>query len=241
MTLCKNRCIMFQNEQISGDFLKPLQIKALLSSPLFNGISEKEATEIFDFDKLIIKTLKKGEAIYTQTDFSRCVGVVLSGAITVEKISGSKKIIMSTSGTGSTFGMAAVFYEKPVFPTVITAQKLTTAAFFTKEMLSSAFKKSPVFTENYIYLLSGKIHFLNSKIETFSSKGRDYKLYHYIIEEYGTHGKNNKVTLKYNMTELASLLGIGRTSLYRELDELTEKGLLAKEGKTFTILKENEF
>lgn len=40
------------------------------------------------------------------------------------------------------------------------------------------------------------------------------------------------------MSELSRLLGIGRTTIYRELEELTSSGLIKKDGKTFTILKE---
>lgn len=40
------------------------------------------------------------------------------------------------------------------------------------------------------------------------------------------------------MSELSRLLGIGRTTVYRELEELVKNGLIKKEGKTFTILKE---
>lgn len=42
------------------------------------------------------------------------------------------------------------------------------------------------------------------------------------------------------MSELSKLLGIGRTTIYRELEELSKNGFIKKEGKTFTILKEEK-
>ena len=84
-----------------------------------------------------------------------------------------------------------------------------------------------------------KVHFLNKKIANFSSRSTSYKLYSYLLDEYAKNGENGKVTLKYNMSELASLLGISRTSVYRELEVLTDEGLIKKDGKVFTILKNN--
>lgn len=218
--------------------MKASQKKSLLLSPLFSGISEKRAQELFPEGSLIVKSHKKGETVFEENDFSRSLGIILKGSAVVEKKSLEKPVIMSTLREGGTFGMAALFYEESVYPTTITAAAQTDVAFISKEALKSAFLKEPRLSENYICLLSQKIHFLNKKIETFSSRGSGFKLYSYLLDEYSKRGKDGKVELFYNMSELSRLLGIGRTTIYRELEELTSSGLIKKDGKTFTILKE---
>lgn len=209
-------------------------------SPLFSGIEKNELTKLFPESAVTVKQLKKGDVVFTENDFSRSLGIVLKGDAVVEKKSPEKTVIMSTLEAGGTFGMAAIFYEKDVYPTTITAASRASVAFISKESLKAAFKKEPRLVENYICLLSQKIHFLNKKIETLSSRGGSYKLYSYLLEEYAKHGENGRVTPCYNMSELSKLLGIGRTTIYRELEELSKNGFIKKEGKTFLILKEEK-
>lgn len=218
--------------------MKASHKKALMLSPLFSGIPEEKAEILFPEGELTVRSHKKGETIFEENDFSRSLGIILKGSAVVEKRSPEKTVIMSTLREGGTFGMAAIFYEAGVYPTTITATASTTVAFISKESLKAAFLKEPQLSENYICLLSQKIHFLNKKIETLSSRGGSFKLYSYILEEYSKRGSDGKVELSYNMSELSRLLGIGRTTVYRELEELTESGLIKKEGKTFIILKE---
>lgn len=218
--------------------MKASHKKALMLSPLFSGISEEKAELLFPKGELLVKSHKKGETIFEENDFSRSLGIILKGSAVVEKRSPEKSVIMSTLHEGGTFGMAAIFYEDSVYPTTITATADTAVAFISKEALKAAFLKEPRLSENYICLLSQKIHFLNKKIETLSSRGGSFKLYSYILEEYSKSGKDGKLELPYNMSELSRLLGIGRTTVYRELEELVKNGLIKKEGKTFTILKE---
>ncbi|MBQ3888454.1 MAG: Crp/Fnr family transcriptional regulator, partial [Clostridia bacterium] len=100
------------------------------------------------------------------------------------------------------------------------------------------FREEPRLAENYIRLLSARIHFLSEKITTLTRSGS--KLQQYLLNEYRLHGQENRVTLSYNMAELARVLGIGRTTLYRELSDLEEAGIIKKNGKTVTVLKLEE-
>ncbi|MBS6943384.1 MAG: winged helix-turn-helix domain-containing protein, partial [Clostridiales bacterium] len=43
-----------------------------------------------------------------------------------------------------------------------------------------------------------------------------------------------------SMNKLAELLGIGRASLYRAMETLEKKGIVAREGKCIAILKPND-
>lgn len=135
--------------------------------------------------------------------------------------------------------MAALFYEDEAYPTTVCAQKPSVIAFIGKDELCRLFREEPLLCENYITLLSKKIRFLNKKIETFCSRGTQSKLYSFLKEEYKKHGEDGKLTLPYNMQDLALVLGIGRTSLYRELDLLEEQNLITRKGKTFYFISED--
>ncbi len=220
--------------------MKPSVKKAVLLSPLFKGIDEETASELLKSNLVFIKEIEKGEKIFTERDFSRSLGIIAKGEARVEKCGGAKTVIMSTLSAGGTFGMAALFHEEITYPTSITALKNTTVVFLPKVWLTESFIEVPTLAENYIALLSAKIHFLTGKIETLSLRGDNGKLYSYILSEYKKHGDNKKVTLSYNMAELSKVLGIGRTTLYREFDELISGDLIYRNGKTITILNSED-
>lgn len=218
--------------------MKPSEKNALLQAPLFAGIPVSRAEDLLRAEGVSERSFAAGETVFSETDFSRAIGVVVRGAARVEKRGGGKSVIMSTLERSGTFGMAALFDERPVFPTVITATRASTVVFLSREWLTAAFQKEPRLAENYIRLLSARIHFLNEKITTLTRSGS--KLQRYLLNEYRLHGQENRVTLSYNMAELARVLGIGRTTLYRELSDLEEAGIIKKNGKTVTVLKLEE-
>lgn len=210
--------------------LKNSAKKAVLGSVLFAGTA-KNAEKLLECGGVTERDFKKGETIFSQEDFSRSLGIIARGSATVEKVCSGKRIIMSTLEKSAVFGMPALFGKGEKFPTVITAEKDCTAIFLSKDWVTAAFAAEPVIAENYITLLSDKIRFLTDKIDSLSARGGAGKLYSYILDEYEKHGSDNKVTLKYNMSELSRVLGIGRTTLYRELDELVSNNIIEKDGK----------
>ena len=70
-------------------------------------------------------------------------------------------------------------------------------------------------------------------MDALSSGSGGRKLSDYLLKNAGGSGR---VTVR-SMTDLASRLGMGRASLYRELTKLTEAGIIARSGKTITLLK----
>ena len=213
--------------------MKSSHIKTISQSVVFGNLPPERAAALIGESKIEIRCFEKGETVYSASHFSRSLGIVLKGAVRVEKQGGEKSIIMNTLVSGSVFGMAAMFYENEAFPTEITALKSTDIAFISKEELCGLFVKEPLLCENYITLLSKKIHFLNKKIDTLGSKTAQSRLYSFLCEEYRKSGCGGTLTLQYNMQELARVLDMGRTSLYRELDSLEAKNLFTRKGKTF--------
>ena len=83
----------------------------------------------------------------------------------------------------------------------------------------------------YIALLSEKIYFLNRKIVAFTAKRADAALAGFLLDRLA-----DGETMTVNMSRLASVLDIGRTTLYRAVDMLTEEGAIAYDGKEMKIL-----
>ena len=216
--------------QKRGDFMTAGDREAFLKSKLFSKLE----IERFKADMKII-TAKKGETIMTENNFSRCLALVLKGRASVSKIGlDGRRTIINRFSEGDVFGMATLFFEEEEYPSEITAENSLRLAVFPKETIEKAFFEYPDFAKAYVVLLSEKIHFLNKKLSAFSEGEAAEKLLRWIKNF--SNGKN-EFFLPCSVSKLAGMLGIGRASVYRAFDTLSERDIIRKDGKKIVILK----
>ena len=93
-------------------------------------------------------------------------------------------------------------------------------------------KNEPEIAINIIYFLGNRIAFLNDKISTFSSDNTEQKVAKFLVYEVQ---KNDSLTFAFNCKKTSEALNIGRASLYRAIDSLTQRGILTLENKIINI------
>lgn len=192
---------------------------------LFSGLGNdalKDATS-----NIKTSCFERGEIIYDKTDFRRAIGVFLSG----KGYAGDKNTHKAEFTPGDVFGAAALFGAGECYVSRITAARDSEVAFIYEDEILALMKKYPVCAVNYITFLSDKIRYLNRKIAQYTGPGAAARLYRLLCDEADDEGK----IIDINMSALASLAGMGRTSVYRALDELIRDGSVEKSGKTLTI------
>lgn len=190
---------------------------------LFNGVPG--AVKLIDTKS--IKSYKKGDTVYNYKEYQKAIGIVISGKLTAVPIN-SDNAMLKTFNKGDVFGAAAVFGESENYISRIYANTNCEILFISEETLKKLFTKYPAVAENYIKFLSEKIRFLNKKISLFTADGVEAKVYAYLNEI------DNCQTINYS--SMARTLGIGRTSLYRALQNLESKKLIIKTEKGIEIL-----
>ena len=204
--------------------------EAFLQSPLFSKLdldTIKNGMEIV--------CVKKGETVMAKKQFRRCLVYILKGSASVFKIGlDGRKSVINSFYEGDVFGMATLFYEEAEYPSEITAEKDLRLAVFSKETIEKAFSENPEFAKAYVVLLSEKIHFINKKLAAFLEGEASEKLLRWLIN---ASGGEQEFTLPCSVSKIAEMLGIGRASVYRAFDSLSERGIIIKEGKNITILK----
>lgn len=106
---------------------------------------------------------------------------------------------------------------------------------FEKEDIIKLCLNEEIILKNFITLLSNKIFILNRKIKTISFKTIRQKVVNFILEQ--SKSQNNKtVILKISKEQIASLLGIPRPSLSRELMKLRDDGLIEFDRNKISII-----
>lgn len=77
--------------------------------------------------------------------------------------------------------------------------------------------------------------YLNRKIMTFTAGSAERKLSVFLAE----NATDGVFTPTCSMSALANMLGIGRASLYRALDRLTDCGWIERRGKEIYVLDQD--
>ena len=207
------------------------QNRVLSSCFLFKALDEKEKAEVFE--KLTVQSFQKGEAIYTQHQFQKSLGIVLEGEAAVKKDNGT---LLNLLKEGGCFGAAALFAPAEEYVTSILAHKACKVVFISDGELAQLFRKYPDMALDYIAFLSGRIQFLNQKIDSFTTPSAEEAVWQWIQ----THAdETGKAVAVGGFARLARELSIGRATLYRCLTQLEEEGKIRKDGAEMWIHRDS--
>lgn len=213
--------------------MKKSVIESLSSCPLFKGLSNTELLTLTS-EYMTMSACEKNEIIISENNYTRSLGIIIKGSATVIKHSGDTEILMSILKKGDIFGMATLFYEEDSFLTEIRANEKVTMAVLSKENVRKMLSAYPVVNENYITILSEKIHFLNKKISTYTRAETIQKVAFFILQN--ADAEKKEVSLPYSITKVADALNVGRASVYRAFETLENDNVISREGKKITIL-----
>ncbi len=178
-----------------------------------------------------VQVVEKGETIYTPREFDRALGILLSGRIQVSK----EGYVVSVLEPGEVFGAAALFNSRRDYATTLTALAPCRAVLLSQRLMNGVMAREAAVAGNYIRYLSGRIRFLEGKLDSLLAPDAKRKLGQYLLER----RVGDRVILDCSMSSLAHRLDLGRTSLYRAFEALTEVGAVEKKGREIRILKED--
>ncbi len=209
--------------------LKPRERELFCKCFLFCGLPEECLLGYLEAPGCSSREFQRGELIYGGTQFTRCLGLLLSGSADVSKSAeGGRSLAISTLYPGMVFGAAAMFNDAAAFANVITARASCRVLFLEEAWLTQLMREHFCVAEAYIRYLSGRILFLNDRIAALVAGTSEQRVAHFLLQ--------SAPELTISMTELASRLNLGRASLYRVMDRLEASGAIRREGKVIQIL-----
>ena len=202
---------------------------------LFRGLSEAELAQLAD-ESAVLRRYEKGEHIYDTHCFERSLGVIVSGSVLVcSPDESGHPLVMNRLGENDVFGAAALFDEdKAEYVTELTAETPVCVRFITQEQMVGLFSRFPRIAQNYITFLSGRVRFLNRKLAVLTGGPSVNRVYQYFLAH---RRQDGTVDLPPSHTELAKVLNMGRSSLYRSIDTLLAQGMVKKNGKIYTLIQ----
>ena len=205
---------------------------AVRHCPLFEGIDSETIFKMLE-NRCTIHNYLNNEAVCTRSRFNDSISLVLCGNVEVYKDE-SKSVMLNRIGSGGFFGAAALFADKKEYVSLILAKGACTVMFIPFEEFKDMLAENSTFALNYIRFLSGRIEFLNKKIDEFTAPDACEKLVRFLLDKaVETDGKI--VCSVKSMVELSKTLDMGRASLYRSLEELEREKIIARNGKNIII------
>lgn len=209
--------------------LEQADLALLARTPLFQGLPETLVLRAASDRRSTLAQAARGETIYTPHAFSRSLGAVLSGKVEVRK----GELIVSVLKPGDLFGAAALFNDRTDYAARLTARSPCRLLFLPQELIEELMAASPALARQYIRYLSGRIRFLEQKIDSLVAGTAEERLARFLRAQ----SQDGLASLDCSLTGLAGRLNVSRASLYRALDALEARGAIRREGRAIRVLR----
>ncbi|MCX5884491.1 MAG: Crp/Fnr family transcriptional regulator [Proteobacteria bacterium] len=209
-------------------------IKRIAEVPLFKGLPkaqlEKLATIVLD------RTLKRGQAVFSEGDEASGFYVMLSGRAKVFKLSSEgKEQILHIIGPGEPFGEVPMFAGEQ-FPANAETIEECRILFFPRADFMELVRREPSLAMNMLSILSKRLRQFSSLIEDLSLKEVSGRLAAYLLYLSDRDHSSDKLELDIAKVQLASLLGTIPETLSRILGRMDSQGFIQVKGRRIRLL-----
>ncbi|MDO5713105.1 MAG: Crp/Fnr family transcriptional regulator [Tissierellia bacterium] len=206
----------------------------MIKSLIFDGFTLEDEQKFLEKGNSFTKEFGDGEVIFHIGDTPTHLYILLDGIVHVENLqpSGRKVLVNRFENPGTVFGEVYLYLKDQPFDYQCVASRYAKVLLIPKEILLDT-KDQEEFQEkmknNMLSILSHKAYYLNRRFLVFAEGSIREK----ILKDLKQRLEREEVFTFYGTREeWASLLGIPRPSLSRELVKLQEEGILQiKRGK----------
>lgn len=218
------------------------QMKAVLASPLFKGLEERQVKAYLDAVGAFPQRTSPGKRIVEQGESREDIFLILEGRARGERLtSDGRGVTVNEFGPGELFGdlLSGAERESPV------SVVMTEEGSLLRLPLSTLFRRNGMdeyagerVLRNLIAQISDKYFKLMKRLEMVMCPTLRGKIAIYLIEM----SKNDKITfvVPHSREEQAALLDCDRSALSRELGRMKAEGIIDFSGRSFRILKPEE-
>lgn len=196
----------------------------------------------FNWDKLTldqpISKLKKNSMVFQANEPNNCVYVVKKGRLRL--FSTNKEGVeraLAIAQVGSLIGDFSVIDSKPNFMSAITITD-TELYVIDKWTFLHKIAHDQELQSHVNINLSKQIRILFSHLESSSSRSAVSRIaltLMVLVEEYGIHKENHKISIKFTHQELANITGLNRVTVSNILSQFSAEGIIQKEQGHFAV------
>lgn len=200
---------------------------------LFHGVPAELIRQVVTTEKCY----KKGAAVYNKGDICTGMDILLSGSLVTYTLfpNGSETQVFKFD-KNHMIGANLLFGNICRYPFDIYCTEDCRLLHIEKEEIKTLLHDYQ-FTLNFLKCVSLNSETMNQKIHMYTNKSLQMNLLDYLWE-LSVEQKCNPIILPISKKQLADQLGVQRPSLFRELKQMQEKGLIRVNNRTIYLLKE---
>jgi CRP-like cAMP-binding protein len=205
----------------------------LFQLPLFNELAPTELEQLAEATTEM--HVPRGELIFKRGDPCNGFHTVVYGRVKLAFTSpnGSEKVVEIIS-PGHSFGEALMFMEKPY---IVSAQAIADCMLLhvSKAAVFAELERDPRFARKMLAGLSRRLHGLICDVEAYSLNSGTQRVIGYLLKE-NVHQDGDRIVLHASKAVVASRLNLTPEHFSRILHDLTERNMIAVNGRDITIL-----
>lgn len=208
------------------------QPEVLDSLFLFSGMTHDEIDAALAQVRPETAVYRRGELLCEPKRFRRALYILLRGECDV--LQGSEpRVVLNTLTAGDTFGIVSLFSRRSTFPSTVCARRETEVMILSREDVEKMMAENPKISVNLLAFLTDRVEYLNQKTAALTEPTVEKKLAGFLL---AAHRENGGKPFPINRKHTAEVLHCGRASLYRALDALETKELIAWQDDGLLVL-----
>lgn len=200
---------------------------------LFAGMDSQEILWKLALAHPTREVYRRGEVLCAPEKYRRALFVITRGECDAVQRSGEGRVVLNTLHAGDSFGVVSLYSQRDVYPTTVMARRETEVIVFNREDVERMMHASPQIAVNLITFLTGRVEFLTDRVSALTAPTVERKLAGCLLAARPAEGEP---VIRLNRKRTAEALNCGRASLYRALETMENKGLIACEGAEIKLL-----
>ena len=207
---------------------------------LFEGIRLEDFSAMLGCIGGKTLSVAKGQPVWLEGDPATHVGMVLSGAVRLEREDyyGNRSIVAHI-GPSELFGETYACAGIQALPISVVADEASTVLLMDCRRITTTCSSACAFHSRIIYnllrLVANKNLIFDQKIQITSRRTTREKLMAYLLNQAKIHG-SSQFTIPYDRQELADYLEVDRSGLSAEISKLRKEKIIESEKNRFRIL-----
>jgi CRP-like cAMP-binding protein len=202
--------------------------------PLFSQLSVDEIMPLVSDNQLYLKIYSKGATVYNQKDRFKTLDIVLFGSLVAYSLlDNGSAMTMFEFSKGQILGANLLFGDTDIYPFTIYCMSDAQVLHVTKKAVSDLLHDY-CFTMQFIKMLSHNSQKLNRRITLATQKTLRENLLEYLRQQ-SVLQNSTSIALPVSKKQLADYLGVQRPSLFRELKNLKDEGIIDISNRTIRL------
>ena len=180
------------------------------------------------------RSLARNEVLFRQGDKVTAIYFIEAGRLRLERRTfDGRLLVLGTTSAGKFFVEAALFAD--IFHCDAVATEPTRVCIYPKAAVLNALRADPASAMSFLALMARQVMGLRQRLELMKVRSAQERVMLYLELNAGPDGRT--VSLRSQLQDIASELGLTREALYRTLAGLERAGAIERAGARIMLKK----